>query len=39
MSSLKMSKIPKNSKFKATEMVKMAVFGDSKRPKVISGRI
>ena len=29
ISGLKMSKIPKNSKFKAAQMVKMAVFGAS----------
>ena len=36
---LKMSKIPKNSKFKAGQMVKMAVFGPSTWSKLISHKI
>ena len=30
-----MSKVPKNSKFRADQIVKMAVLGASKRPKMI----
>ena len=32
----RMSKVPKNFKFRADQMVKMAVFGASKFPKLIS---
>ena len=34
-----MSKFPKNSKLKIAQMVKMAVFGASTTPKLISGKI
>ena len=39
ISHLEMSKIPKNSKFKIAQMVKMAVFGASKWPKLISRKV
>jgi len=34
-----MSKVAKNSKFRAAQMVQMAVFGASKWPKLISRKI
>ena len=34
-----MSKVPKNSKIKVAQMVKMAVFGASTTPKSILGKI
>ena len=39
MSHLKMLKFPKNSKFRATQMVKMAVFGATKWSDLISRKI
>ena len=39
ISHLKMSKVPKNSKFRAAQMVNMAVFGASKLPKLNSCKI
>ena len=39
MSHLKVSKLPKNAKFRAAQMVKMALFGAFKHPKKISRKI
>ena len=39
ISHLKMSKVPRNSKLRVAQMVKMAVFGASKWPKLVSRKI